>query len=157
MGGKLPVKDRALRLLSVRSRSRSELRGRLLRAGFEEAEVEAALDDLQRVGLLDDAAFARDLATRHVHGRGAGSRAATTALRRFGVDPELAERTVGEVAGDDEEARAEAVARRRLSRMTGLDAATTYRRLVGFLQRRGYDGHTAREVCRRIVDGAATT
>ncbi|HEU4900764.1 MAG TPA: recombination regulator RecX, partial [Actinomycetota bacterium] len=48
----------ALRLLTTRARTRAELRQRLEGRGFEPAAVAEALDRLERVGLIDDAALA---------------------------------------------------------------------------------------------------
>jgi regulatory protein len=67
------------------------------------------------------------------------------------VARDLAERAVEEASGEDEEARAEELARNRLGRLGNLAPETAYRRLLGFLQRRGYDGETARTVCRRVL------
>lgn len=147
-----PVKDRALRLLAVRSRSREELRRRLVRAGYPDADVEAALEELRRVGLIDDERFAREIASHQVGRRLAGDRAAVGALRRAGVELGLAERAVTEAAVEDEEARAERLARARVSRLADLDRERAYRRLAGFLQRRGYHPGVVHAVCRRVLD-----
>jgi SOS response regulatory protein OraA/RecX len=146
------AKERALRLLSVRSRSHAELFRRLRMAGFVEPDIETALADLEGVGLIDDERFARDLAAHEVDRRLAGRRAALASLRKAGVARDLAERAVDEAAGDDEEARAEELARSRLGRLRGLTTEAAYRRLLGFLQRRGYSGETARAVCRRVME-----
>lgn len=146
----MKVKERALRLLSVRSRSRAELRQRLLRADFEPEEVDAALADLEAVGLIDDEAFARELAESQRR-KGMGRRAGMAALRVKGVDRELAERIADDVNPEDEAERAVEVATRRLPRLQGLDPETRRRRLVDFLMRRGYDPETARSACLRAM------
>ncbi len=151
-----PAKERALRLLAVRARSREELRRRLARAGHEEEEIASALDNLERAGLVDDQAFARELTTHHLEKRGSGKRAALFALRSAGVDAALAEATVEATLPEDEETRAEELARSRLSRLSNLDEAVAYRRLLGFLQRRGYDGETARNAARKAVQVLGT-
>jgi regulatory protein len=145
------AKERALRLLAVRSRSREELRKRLGQAGMEAGDIETALDDLEAVGLVDDEKFARELAAHQLNRRGAGRRLAIAAVRRAGVDPRLAERVVDESAPADEEARAEEVARSRVNRLAGLDQASAHRRLLSFLLRRGYEGDTARAAVRRVL------
>jgi regulatory protein len=137
------AKDRALRLLGVRARSREELRRRLRQAGFEDPEIAAALKDLEDVGLIDDERFAREVATLEMGRRSMGRRAALASLRRRGIASELAEQVVEEEAPPDEEDRALEVARARLARMNGLGDDVVYRRLVSFLQRRGYDAHAA--------------
>ena len=146
----LKVKERALRLLTVRSRSRSELRQRLLRADFEPEEVEAALNDLEAVGLIDDEAFARELAESQRR-KGMGRRAGMAALRVKGVDRELAERIAGDVNPEDETERALEVAAKRLPRLQGLGPEARRRRLLDYVLRRGYDYQTALAACIRAM------
>jgi regulatory protein len=121
-------------------------------AGFDEPDIEEGLADLEAVGLIDDERFAQELAAHEVGGRLAGRRAALASLRKAGVARDLAERAVEEVSGEDEEARAEELARSRLGRLRNLPPDAAYRRLLGFLQRRGYSGDTARAVCRRVME-----
>jgi regulatory protein len=148
---RIPVKDRALRLLSVRSRSKSELRGRLLRAGYHPSEIESAVADLEGVGLIDDERFAQEVAAKDRR-RGLGRRAGLASLRGKGVDRALAERVTAETQSDDEEARAIEVARSRVGRLKNLDPPVARRRLLGFLLRRGYEGETARTAARRVLE-----
>jgi regulatory protein len=151
------AKDRALRLLGVRARSRDELRRRLRQAGHAEEEAEAALADLERVGLIDDEAFATEVVRWKLDRQGFGHRAALTALREKGVPREIAERAVAEAGWEqDEEARAEEVAAARLPRLAALDRGTAYRRLQGFLLRRGFDPEVVRTVCGRLLDDRAS-
>jgi regulatory protein len=145
-----PVKDRALRLLAVRSRSRHELRTRLVRAGYEPEDVDAALADLEAVGLVDDERFARELAESQRR-RGMGRRAGMSALRGKGVDRDLAERTIEEVQPEDDAEIAYELARARLGRLRSLPPDVAYRRLIGFLVRRGYEPVIASTAVRRAV------
>jgi regulatory protein len=144
------VKDRALRLLSVRSRSRYELRSRLLRAGYELDEVEAALVDLESVGLVDDERFAHELA-EHQRRKGLGRRAGLAALRGKGVDRDLAERTVDEVQPEDDADIAFELASARLERLRALSPDVLHRRLISYLIRRGYEPVIARSAVRRAI------
>jgi regulatory protein len=154
--GRRSAKDRALGLLSHRSRSRAELSRRLAGAGYPEEEVTAALDDLEEVGLVDDEKFARELAAHEIEGRGSGRRMAMSALRKAGVRAEIAERVVDEMGPADEEARAEELARSRIGRLSGLDEPTAHRRLLSYLLRRGYDGQVARAAARRALTAVAS-
>lgn len=147
------AKDRALRLLGVRSRSREELRRRLAKAGFPGDEIAAVLDDLERVGLLDDERFAEEVVRDRMGRRGFGPRGALEALRQLGVLRDVAERAV-EGWGGDEEARAEEVARARLQRLSSLTPEVAARRLVDFLLRRGFEPDVARAASRRALASA---
>jgi regulatory protein len=137
------AKDRALGLLAVRWRSRAELRNRLRRAGFEPQEIDAALEDLQGVGLVDDDRFATELVRDRAGRRMAGPRAIRAALREKGVRQEAAERALAEVEGDERE-RALKLAESRAVRLAALAPDAAHRRLVGLLLRRGYDFTLAR-------------
>jgi regulatory protein len=53
------ARKKAERLIGVRDRSETELRGRLARAGFDEPIVERVVSEALSVGLLDDDRFVR--------------------------------------------------------------------------------------------------
>ena len=63
---------------------------RLLAARFESAEVEDVLTRLERVGLIDDVAFARQYAEHRFGARKEGSRGVEQGLRAAGIAPEKA-------------------------------------------------------------------
>jgi regulatory protein len=142
--------ERALGLLAVRARSRREMERRLLQAGFDTDEVRGELERLEAVGLIDDEDFARQLARHEFGVRGCGRRAVTGTLAAKGVAAELTAVVVAELEGDPER-RAEEVARERASRLVGLEPATAFSRLSGFLMRRGYEPALARSVARRVL------
>jgi regulatory protein len=144
------VKDRALRLLGVRERSREELRRRLARAGYHPSEIEPVIDGLEASGLVDDERFAKELATHEVGRRRLGRRGAVASLRRYGIAPEMAEQAVDDLGADDEQS-AVALARQRLPRLAALDPNVAKRRLLAFLQRRGYDGGTSWAAVRQVL------
>lgn len=146
----LDCHDRALGLLAVRPRTRREMQARLLRAGFGADDVEDVLARLEAVGLLDDERFAREYAEHAVMVRRAGRRAIASSLLTRGVAPDVVQRAV-EVFGEDEESRARDLARARAVRLSGLDPAASFRRLVAFLIRRGYDAGLARRVAREAL------
>ena len=142
--------DRALGLLAVRARSRRELERRLLQAGFNQDEVAAELDRLEAVGLIDDEAFARQVAAHEFGTRRSGRRVVTGGLLSKGVAPALVDRVLEELDGDEDD-RIAALARSRAGRLTGLDPVTAFGRLTSFLIRRGYEPGPARAAARRAV------
>lgn len=142
--------ERALGLLAVRPRARQELERRLLAAGFGSEEVSDVLVRLERVGLIDDAAFAKQLAEHQFTARRAGHRAVMSALLAKGIAPDLA----GEVAGaapDDEQDRALELARARSARLAGVEPSKAFGRLTSLLVRRGYPPEIARFAARRAL------
>jgi regulatory protein len=143
--------ERALGLLAVRARSRHELESRLLAAGFQPDEVSEVLDRLERVGLVDDEAFARQLAEHRFGVKRMGVRAVSAELRSKGVAVAVIGSVVdGELPGDD--ARALDFARSRASRLGDLDAAKAFTRLSAALMRKGYSPEVARGAARRALD-----
>ena len=133
----------------MRWRSREELRTRLAKAGFEPVEVEGALEDLERTGLIDDQRFAREMVRSQASGRLAGDRAIRSALRRTGVAPEDVETALADAP--DEAIRARDLAERRARSMGAIAPDAAYRRLFGQLARRGYPPGLARDAAREAL------
>ncbi len=144
------IHERALGLLAVRQRSRRELERRLVQAGFERDEVDAEMARLESVGLLDDEAFARAVVESRMGSRGESRRAVAVKLSQAGVDREVASAALDE-APEEEQARADRLAETRAGRVAGLDPATGFARVSGFLMRRGYPPGVARLAARRAL------
>jgi regulatory protein len=145
--------DRALGLLAVRMRSRRELGDRLARAGFDRTEVADEIERLERVGLIDDDRFAEEYARHASEVKRSGTRAIASALFAKGVERATVDRVLAE-RNEDEESRAEELARSRGVRMRGLPTATAYQRLASLLARRGYEPSVARQAARQALDVA---
>ena len=141
--------ERALGLLTARARSRRELERRLLQAGFEADEVTDVLERLERVGLIDDEAFARQVADHAFGVKHSGRRAVVGSLMAAGVAPDIIEASVSD-AGDEDE-RADALARSRASRLASVEPVKAFSRLTSLLVRRGYSPETARQAARRAL------
>ena len=150
------VHERALGLLAVRARSRRELERRLRQAGFEDDAVDEEIARLEQVGLIDDQAFARQLAEHAFGAGGRGRRAVASALAAKGVDSTVAKATMDEFDhGEDE--RALEIARARATRLTGIDPTKAFQRLSSFLMRRGFAPEISRSAARAalaLVEGA---
>jgi regulatory protein len=143
------AKDRALRLLGVRWRSRAELGQRLRLAGFTSSEIDEAIQDLDRAGLIDDERFARAVVAERAGRKLNGDRDVRSALRQKGVPEEVAAAVLAS-AGDESE-RAVALARKRASRMSSLEPSAAFRRLYGLLLRRGFGPAVAQAACRTAL------
>jgi regulatory protein len=142
--------ERALGLLAVRPRTRWEMDQRLRKAGFEIEEVEEVLIRLERVGLIDDRAFAEQFAQHRFDVKRSGSRAVSSGLRAKGISPELVATVTQREAGE-EESRAEELATLQAARMQGLDRAKAFPRLSSLLIRRGYSPDVARLATRKAL------
>ncbi|WP_322798649.1 regulatory protein RecX [Thermoflexus sp.] len=139
----------ALRFLSYRPRSEREVADHLRRKGFNVQTVEAELDRLRQVGLVDDRAFARFWIENRTAFRPRSRRALQAELRRKGISPAIIQEVLRE-ASLDEHSLALRLARERARRLQGLGPLTFRRRLTGYLLRRGFDGELVKEILRTL-------
>jgi regulatory protein len=143
--------DVAMRYLAPSAHSCSEVRKLLLGEGYGAAAAEAAVDRLAELGILDDAAFARNWVERVVVEHHEAPAKAQAALISRGIDPRLVEAALEEVAAEDATfARAMSLGETRLRVLRGAEPAVR-RKLAGFLARRGYDPETVHEVVTRLL------
>jgi regulatory protein len=142
----------ALRFLARRGRSRAELQRYLKTKGIDTPTTQTVLDQLEKLGLVSDADYARAAATNLVQSGRAGPRVVYSRLRQKGVAAEVAASATDEaMAGQDEEALAERLAEKRLRALSGLDAFTRRRRLYAFLARRGFSSEAISHVIARLT------
>jgi len=146
--------DTGLRLLAQRSHSRFELRCKLARRGYDEAEVEATVARLVQLRYLDDRLFAEG----HVRRRSAamGPLALSAELSARGVDRESADRAL---AGFDAEAQLVA-STRLVERLAAGKSFAGYGELLNAvgskLVRRGFAPGIVRAACRVVWDRTVT-
>ena len=127
-----------LNQLTGRARSRRELADKLAQKNVPEDLATRLLDRFEEVGLVDDAAFARTWVEDRHTSRGLAPRALAQELRRKGVDDAVAREALGQIDGDEQEATARALVRKKLRSLERFDEQTRTRRLVGLLARKGY-------------------
>ena len=132
--------DKGLEYICSRLHSRSELQRKLMRREYGQAVIGHVLDELQRLGYVDDARFARAKAVSAAERKHQGRRRAFMELRKAGVSNEVADGALKEVyEKSDSVAVARELAMKQLARLRKLDPAVAKRRLVGMLQRRGFE------------------
>ncbi|MCV7178826.1 recombination regulator RecX [Mycolicibacterium sphagni] len=143
-----------LRLLTARSRTRSELAGQLAKRGYPDDVAATVLNRLAAVGLVDDADFAEQWVRSRRARAGKGKRALAAELRTKGVDDELIAAALDGIDAGAERLRAEQLVEQKLRReaLTDADDTKVMRRLVGMLARRGYNQSMAVAV---VSDGLA--
>jgi regulatory protein len=134
----------ALRFLEARPRSTFEIRERLRRKAFADEAIQAAIERLTRLGMIDDAAFARSWVESRQASRPRGVGALRDELRRKGIDRAVAETLLSDEAlTGGEEQRAMSVARGALAKYANApNRAAFQRRLGAYLQRRGFGFNT---------------
>ena len=144
--------DVAMHALSSRLHSRLELRKKLMRREYGDAVVDAVLADLSRLGYLDDDRFARTRALSAAQHKHHGRRRVFLGLIKSGVKGDVADRALDDVyAGQDNAAVARQLAEKQAPRLRKLEPAVARRRLVGMLQRRGFDYDAIKPVVDEVL------
>lgn len=151
------IRDAALNLISYRARTRKELARRLYKKGFHPARIDPCLERLTEQGFIDDGAVAAAFIRDRLRHKPRGRVALTSELRAKGVDGDLITRTIDEVfeaQETDDTSLVQVVARgwaaRQNAGVLGALASTGHsptrdkarRRLVGYLNRRGFRGES---------------
>jgi regulatory protein len=144
--------DRAIRILEGRLHGRQELKRKLSRHEYGETVVEGVLADLERLGYVDDERFAKARAQSAAQYKHHGKRRAMGELLRIGIKPAVAKKALDEVYdATDPVAEARALAMKQSARLKKLDPAVARRRLVGMLQRRGFEYEAIKAVVDEVV------
>ncbi|MCA0294409.1 MAG: recombination regulator RecX [Actinobacteria bacterium] len=144
------AREIALRQLTVRARSRTELARALARKNVPEDVAQEVLDRLSDVGLIDDAEFARDWLAAGDR-RQKSRRALLAELAEKGVDRDVIDEAVADLDGDRDLAVARGLAERKARSLAGLDPQVRYRRLAGALARRGFPASVVAQVTREVL------
>ena len=134
--------------LTGRARSRSDLAAKLAQRNVPTDVATRLLDRFEEVGLVDDAAFAREWVAQRHEGRGLARRVLAQELRRKGIDDEVARGALGDLDEADEVEAARMLVRRKLRSVRSLDSDKAVRRLVGMLARKGHSSAVAYRVVR---------
>lgn len=112
--------------------------------------AERVLDRFTEAQLIDDESFAAAyVRTRLENGR--SSSAIRMELRRKGVAQGIIENQLSEIDAEQEQGIANELAANRYARMSALEPEVRKRRLLGFLQRRGF----SQSVAFRAISSAA--
>jgi regulatory protein len=142
--------ERAGRLLAIRPRSERELWERLLDAGLEPEAVERAITRLTELGLIDDLAFARGWVAERTARRPVGRASLVWGLVDKGVEREVAESALDELAAD-EQARATEAAAVLIRRVARKPLAQQGPALWTMLLRRGFSEDVAEAAVKEVL------
>jgi regulatory protein len=146
--------ESALRLLSYRPRSESEIGTRLRRAGTTAEVIEETIERLRGAGLIDDESFARDWVDGRQSRSPRSRRLLASELSAHGIGRRILETAVAEL--DDAESAYRA-AERRAGSLQSLPYPEFRQRLSGFLLRRGFDYDTVRKTVARLWEEQSAT
>jgi regulatory protein len=135
--------------LRSRPRSEYEIRRRLKLKGYEDPVIDGLIEDLRRIGDVDDAKFARLWVESRMRSNPAGDIILRQELKTKGVSDGIIDDVLGDKAKNyDEYAIAFDMALERFNRLKKLDRPKAMKRLYDFLLRRAF----AYETVKKIVD-----
>ena len=129
---------RALKFLGYRARTKEQVRIKLTQLGFSQTTVEATVERLRSLNLLNDETFARDWAMTRATNHGHGLQRIERELRQKGISESLIGPILQETfAEQGERERAKALVQKRFAGKDLTDNKVL-QRVIAFLQRRGY-------------------
>ena len=142
----------ALRLLSTKDRSQAELRKELARRGHGEEAIAATVERCRRWGYLDDGRLAGQIVTESLGRRKLGPARVRRTLRERGIDEATAASALANSRLDEPSLVEQALAalKPKLRSYGRLEPQVARRRMVAFLQRRGFDFATVRKALAQL-------
>ena len=140
----------AVKRLARQPQSRATLRQRLVRLGYTDAAIDAALDRAEGDGYLNDQEYAASLVRRRTKGRGHALIAQE--LRAKGIDELAAAPALATVDADVEAEQALALGRSLLTSRPPADPQALVNHLGPRLARRGFSSGLVYRVCRLLSD-----
>lgn len=144
----------ALNFLSFRPRSRREVEDYFRRKKTEPDVAEAVVERLIRGGMLDDREFARYWVENRQTFRPRGGRALRLELRQKGLEREVIDEALEGAV--DEDAAAYEAGLKKVKSLQKLDDREFFRRMVAYLQRRGFSYSVAAGATKKLSAGAVT-
>jgi regulatory protein len=127
-----------LKLLERGPKSSSELASALEKHEIPSEIASQVIARFTEVELIDDAAFAQQVVDASRRTKGLARSMVKRKLADKGLDQEIINQVANEISDEDELAVATEVAIKRLGQLLKLEPEVRNRRLIGFLQRRGF-------------------
>lgn len=147
-------RDKALRLLAVRARSRREIDSALRGLGITDPIRKGVVDELEESGFIDDARFARELVAVRKDTRRVGPHRLRADMGKLGLQRAVVDRALASYSAEEQEAQARALVERTIR---GTVDEKAVRRVVALLKRKGFDysvvNRVAYELARKIPRG----
>jgi len=141
----------SLHALATRGQSRQEIEQRMKAREIPGDVIELEIERLEGTGLIDDDALAQDLVDKYSTRGGLGRRAVAQKLRQRSLSNETIVHALSGLSDDDELTQLREVAEARARSLSNLPQAVAQRRLVAYLNRRGYSGGSVYEIAQEVL------
>lgn len=146
----IKTNNAALRFLSYRQRSEKEIRDKLKQKDFEDDFINNTITYLKNNNYLNDLAFAESFARDKIHLNKHGPQKIRYDLYRKGISDEIIDQILEE--DDTEYERAMELAKKKMYSYRNDDRDAQYRKLGGFLQRRGYSASCVYKILDELIN-----
>jgi regulatory protein len=140
----MEAKERALRYLEYRARSRKEITDKL--SEYPQEIVNDVLAMLEEYGYVDDPAFAKDYAEARVRNKGYGKHRIKHELYTKGIKSDIIDIALSELGFDEVEAATEKLRRKVKGELTEKER----QRYHGYLVRQGFGYDVIRQAFKRF-------
>lgn len=139
--------DKALRFLSFRPRSEKEVRDNLKKKKASDSTVDLIIKKLKDQKFLNDQEFTKWWIEQRTIVKPTGKRIIKIELQRKGIDKEMMQEVLenSEDLVHNELDMARDLVQRRFKKYRGMERQEVYRKLGGFLSRRGFDYDTIKK------------
>jgi regulatory protein len=138
--------ERALRFLGYRARSQKEMVEYLQGKEYSPVVIDDTIARLVAENYLDDEAFARLWLSDRERFHPRGSRALQYELQQKGISDEIIHTVLADC---EDESSAWLAVKPKLRQWKNLERMDFQKKVMGFLNRRGFDYETCRQVCDR--------
>lgn len=143
-----------LKLLGYKARSEPEVKKKMLQKGFNEKSIVDAIEYLKKFKYLDDEEYVKIYIKDRVNIKKLGYNRVKSELYQKHISSEIIEETLNEVfdkEGEYERALELAIKKRSTSYKND-DFQAAYRKLGGFLQRKGYSTDIIIKVLNKVLN-----
>jgi len=143
------AKQYALKLLSYRGRSEKELEERLLKKGITKNMVSSTINELKKIGLIDDMALADALKRETLTTKMLSQNGAKRYMQTRGIPRDIVDKVFYHDENRDFDNALRFVGKKLMS-LNHYPAEIVKRRLYNLLLRRGYSSETIMKVLKNI-------
>ncbi len=149
---KLKLKDSAFRLLGMRRHSKYELFQKLVRKGFDKAEINSILDELSSKGYLNDIEFAKAYLDERLSKKKVGKNKIKAELISKGLDKNIIENVLSNIEDSISEETAVILANKKLVslRRKENDKRKILLKISAFLFAKGFEPELIKKITRQL-------
>lgn len=143
-----------LKLLGYKARSEYEIKEKMLKKGYSQNSINEAIKYLKELKYIDDEEYAKSYIKDRVNTKKLGYNRIKSELYNRRIDSIILENTMNETYNsEDEYDRALELAERKMNTSyRNDDTQAAYRKLGGFLQRKGYSMDTIIKVLNKVLN-----